>query len=115
MVKVANPCQGMRTHVTLSQAKRLVKLQWARHDCGGRLVMLKDFATMIRRDEIAKDPTQYPSLAILNVTEAGFYGADARPGMPVLPPSPEVLAKMGNRSKRVPLRPPVKPKALVMA
>lgn len=96
-VKIWNPAPEGRTHVSLNRAKRFVAEGVAKFDGVGRLVLLYDSATTLRKLN-AKGP-----LGINIVPQ--FCGLDAFPGRAIMPPSPSVLRQM--RSYRGPLVPPL--------
>lgn len=94
-VKIANPLPGGHTHMSMSHARRLVKRRDARFDEAGRVVLKR------RSEQAASRVYRGASLLV-----AQFDGMDAFPDRAVMPPSPEVLARMCP--PRAPLRPPMR-------
>lgn len=81
-VKISNPREAGRTHVSLERARRFVRRGIARFDAAGRLEFLYDPAVMDRK------------LRGLPLNEVSvFCGCDAFPDRAVLPPSAEVMAR----------------------
>jgi hypothetical protein len=92
VVKIVNPRPDGRTHISLNRARRYVNRGEARFDSVGRLEFV---AAAPKKPEQRARKLRGGALEPLKVS--CFTGCDARPGMPVLPPSPDVLAKMMHR------------------
>lgn len=88
-IRILNPAPGGSAYTSYERALRFIKNGRAHFDNSGQLVFHGRSAGKSR--------------TVLD-TVTQFSGLDARPDRAVLPPSPEVLARMTSRG---PLRPPM--------
>jgi hypothetical protein len=91
-VHILNPVPGGFHDTSALRAERFVRSKRARWDACGNLVF---------QGPSKSNPGALP------VVSLRFDGVDARPGMPVLPPSPEWLARM-YPDRHQPVRPPLR-------
>jgi hypothetical protein len=104
-VKVVNPLNPEHTHMSKSHADRLKRQHLGDYDEVGRFVHKP-------RNEKAAASQQHRVGHNARFDVEEYTGQDARPGMPVLPPSPDVVRRERHKDGRIPVRPPMKPKSV---